>query len=157
MDNFNLDISYEGDENLKTAIKLAMKDGYKIYSYKLVRVKREVKYFGSQCSPHTPENCHGISNLSVFHTEEEKEDKDGHLTLRLFTYGGSLGKDQVQLLYPLDVEGVYNFVKGWLENGAELGKEPDHDGDNKAGWRVFNYYGSGAKFAVQGIWAQYGK
>jgi hypothetical protein len=41
------------------------------------------------------------------------------------------------LPYPMDVEAVIVFVVGWLRT-ADYDDQPDHDGDNGKGWRVYN-------------------
>jgi len=54
------------------------------------------------------------------------------------------------------------FAEGWLRQ-AEYGPQPDHDGSNGKGWRVFNeawgHVGGywQALLAVQPAWAWYGK
>lgn len=53
-------------------------------------------------------------------------------------------------------------VRAWLE-AVEYGPEPNHDGDNKKGWRVFNErysHVSGlwqAFVAIEPVWLEYGK
>jgi hypothetical protein len=54
------------------------------------------------------------------------------------------------------------FARAWLAE-ADYGQQPDHDGDNSRGWRVFNEaWGHvdglwGAIVAVQPAWAMHGK
>jgi hypothetical protein len=51
----------------------------------------------------------------------------------------------------------------WLITEAEYGREPDHDGDNEKGWRVYNEdWGMIGNHrysfvAIQPVWAMYGK
>jgi hypothetical protein len=63
----------------------------------------------------------------------------------------------------LDAERAVTVVKDWLHN-AEYGEEPDHDGSNGRGWRVYCEqwghvapYGSPAFVAIEPRWAEYGK
>jgi hypothetical protein len=66
-----------------------------------------------------------------------------------------------KLPYPMDVNAATQFAWFWLQSSAAapcLEPEPDHDGDNKVGWRVYSEVGeSQALLAVQPIWAMYGK
>jgi len=72
-------------------------------------------------------------------------------------------KTAKELPYEMDVKAATEFAWHWLQK-APLGREPDHDGDNKPAWRVYNE--SWAKVwvehfsglvAIQPIWAMYGK
>ena len=71
-------------------------------------------------------------------------------------------KDVVELPFKLDSEGATDFALRWL-NELDYGKEPDHDGDNSKGWRVYcEGWGQvdgewGAFLAVAPAWAMYGK
>lgn len=66
------------------------------------------------------------------------------------------------LPFKLDVEGMTDFATRWLAEQA-YGREPDHDGDNDKGWRVYNEawgkIGSDWQtfIAVRPAWACYGK
>lgn len=66
------------------------------------------------------------------------------------------------LPYPMAVEEAINFVWGWLKS-APYGEEPDHDGSNKKGWRVYNEswgHAGGSHYgfvAIQPEWLMYGK
>ncbi len=65
------------------------------------------------------------------------------------------------LAYPHDSEAVYEFVRRWLQH-ADPGPEPDTDGSNSKGWKIFtapHAQGSGcyASLAVQPCWITYGK
>jgi hypothetical protein len=60
---------------------------------------------------------------------------------------------------PADVE---PFVRTWLQ-AAEYGPEPDHDGDNSMGWRVYNEaWGHVGPYrtaicAIEPVWLMHGK
>lgn len=69
------------------------------------------------------------------------------------------------LPFKMTPAGIRTFCWEWLNcAGAEmLGSQPDHDGSNKLGWRIYNEewtHVNGrrqALCAVQPIWAMYGK
>lgn len=67
------------------------------------------------------------------------------------------------LPYPMDAKALIDFALNWLRNGADYGKQPDHDGDNGKGWRIYvEGWGliAGSHYAIIGIlpaWAMYGK
>lgn len=60
------------------------------------------------------------------------------------------------------VEEIEPIIKGWLKD-ADYGREPDHDGDNGKGWRVYNeswthVAGMWQAFvAIEPCWIWYGK
>lgn len=68
----------------------------------------------------------------------------------------------VKLPFKLDAAGAADFAKRWLAE-QDYGNEPDHDGDNGRGWRLYNEaWGmigalSGSIIAVKPAWAMYGK
>lgn len=72
------------------------------------------------------------------------------------------GKPIMLLPYEMTFEPAVNFVWGWLQTAA-YGSQPDHDGDNGKGWRVYNEAWTHvddrweALVAIQPIWAMYGK
>lgn len=69
----------------------------------------------------------------------------------------------IPLLYEMEVDEVIGFVWGWLERTSPKEKQPDHDGDNEKGFRVYNEdWGHvdnkwEAFVAITPIWAMYGK
>jgi hypothetical protein len=72
------------------------------------------------------------------------------------------GGDQTALPFTLDAAGAADFAARWLAE-ADYGKQPDHDGDNGRGWRLYNEsWGHvdghfSAIIAVAPNWAMYGK
>lgn len=64
--------------------------------------------------------------------------------------------------FKMDAFGCADFAARWLDECA-YGREPDHDGDNEKGWRVYNEsWGHvedlhSAIIAVAPAWACYGK
>jgi hypothetical protein len=71
-------------------------------------------------------------------------------------------KRLVALPFKLDAIGAADFAKRWLAE-QDYGNQPDHDGDNGKGWRLYNedWGRVGARtysfIAVQPAWAMYGK
>jgi hypothetical protein len=67
------------------------------------------------------------------------------------------------LPYEMELQDVISFVKGWLNKTKPNSPQPDHDGDNSQGFRIFNeawghVFGEWQAFiAIQPIWAMYGK
>lgn len=70
--------------------------------------------------------------------------------------------EMIPLPFKIDAEAARVVVMGWLAE-QDYGKDPDHDGSNKRGWRAYNEaWGRigddyGAFLAVQPVWATYGK
>jgi hypothetical protein len=70
--------------------------------------------------------------------------------------------DKVAFPFVMDADGAADFARRWLEQ-VEYGKQPDHDGDNEKGWRLYNEnWGhidgdNHAVIAVTPVWATYGK
>lgn len=76
----------------------------------------------------------------------------------------SIRKDVVVHVLPFSLtkEAAPAFVNEWLKQ-QDYGKEPDHDGSNSKGWRVFNeswgqvFNWWEAFVAIEPVWAMYGK
>lgn len=68
----------------------------------------------------------------------------------------------IKLPFPMTLEQAAYFAAGWLDH-ADYGREPDHDGDNSKGWRLYtedwgHVDGEWETFvAVQPKWAMHGK
>ena len=82
--------------------------------------------------------------------------------LVFFWYLGETVEGLVKLPFKMDHVGAADFARRWLDE-QDYGREPDHDGDNGRGWRLYNEewgrVGSwtGAFIAVKPAWAMYGK
>lgn len=147
MDNRIIDVTSQGQEALALAVQLAWMDGFgdKVSHYKEINLVKTVVYVGS-----SPTNYH-YTDLSPA--------ADGVPTLIL---ARSYDAGMLPLPYPMSMNEAIPFVYGWLKN-ANPGPQPDHDGHNEEGWRLFNTNLSGgaecrnALFAVQPVWAMYGK
>lgn len=141
-----IDVTSEGDEALGLAIRLAWPgaSGGKATHYKAVGLAEKTLYYGEPAHRHST-TVHELST--------------GVPTLILLWHGE---RDALALPYPLELGDAIQFVAGWLRN-APFGKEPDHDGSNGKGWRVFTEdwgHVAGhhcAILAVQPAWAMYGK
>lgn len=81
---------------------------------------------------------------------------------RLIFYWSNTSKQATPLPFPMTLAQAADFANGWLEH-ADYGHEPDHDGDNGKGWRLYceswghvagDHY---AFVAVEPAWAMYGK
>lgn len=63
---------------------------------------------------------------------------------------------------PVDAEAAAPFIRAWLDV-VDYGRQPDHDGDNAKGWRVYNEswgHVAGrfqAFVAIEPAWFMYGK
>lgn len=82
--------------------------------------------------------------------------------LVFFWYLGGAPDDFVRLPFKLDPIGAADFAMRWLAE-QDYGNQPDHDGDNGKGWRLYNEeWGqvggwTGSFIAVKTAWAMYGK
>lgn len=146
MDNRSIDLTSEGHEALSLALKLmwdSVPGGFATH-FKIVKLRATNVYWG---------------NPTSHHEVRLEPDDTGVPTLILFWTAASGAE---QFAYPHDLERTNEFVKGWLKS-VEYGPEPDHDGDNGKGWRVFtDFWGqiAGASSSIVGIqpaWAMYGK
>ena len=67
-----------------------------------------------------------------------------------------------KLPFPMTLDQAADFASGWLKY-ADYGDEPDHDGDNDKGWRLYcEDWGHidrdhCAFAAIEPAWAMYGK
>lgn len=146
MDNRAIDITSEGEAALALALRLAWPNaaGGKVSHVKAVNLIEKVTYYGAPTDRHITES---------------REAQEGTKTLILLWHEE---RGSLPLAYPLDIEEAIPFVIGWLKR-ADRGPQPDHDGDNGKGWRVFtDSWGhvAGHQYtiaAVQPIWAVYGK
>lgn len=145
MDNRLIDITSEGDEALALALQIVWDNApggkathYKVMSYTDAETEMSGRY-----------------DIKVETHPDEKP-----LPTLILLWNAEA--DAMPLPYPLDLEGAINFAKGWLKN-AEYGEEPDHDGSNGKGWRIFNNnwgHVMQLHYGIVGIrpnWAWYGK
>jgi hypothetical protein len=122
MDNFHIDITYEGKEALAQALQLAFR-GHTAIGY--------------------------TSDIT-------------HLVFYWVKPDGGNDKYYQPLPFKIDAKFAAEFASKWLEF-VSYPAEPDHDGDNGKGWRVYteawgkvdNQYQ--AIVGVKPCWALYGK
>lgn len=148
MDNRSVDVVSEGSDGLEMAMKLIWPNahGGKASHYLIAKYRESTKYYSSEGETRS-------------HSSNLVEDEKGCPTLILLWYGE--GK-ALPLPFALGLDGAIAFVTEWLKS-VDYGSQPDHDGSNHKGWRVFNeswghvagYHG--AIVAIQPAWAMYGK
>lgn len=142
MDNFRIDITAEGEASLRGAMELAFAHnapGGKVESYR-VAVLTGTSWNG------IAEELDGRTALILRWTKEKTRKEDG----------------PVDLPFRLDAAGAADFASRWLAE-QDFGREPDHDGDNGKGWRMWTgpwgHVGDDryAVCAILAEWATYGK
>lgn len=145
MDNMSVDITSEEDDALQHALAIVweakpyrMATHYRIAKLRLAKSHRVV-----------------ADATVICNSEWVVDEKNGTPTLILYWTDGVA--EARELPYPLSIERVHPFAVGWLEQ-VDYGPEPDHDGDNGRGWRVFTgLAGYQTIVAIQPVWALYGK
>ncbi len=150
MDNFRFDMTCEGDGALDGAIMVIWK--------------------ARHCEGEGPRGQKwGATHYAIRPAEPAIKDAEKPyldksakpLRLVFFNYV-STPRDHIALPFRLDAKGAADFARRWLAE-ADYGKEPDHDGDNGKGWRLYcegcGHIDSehGAIIAVTPAWAMYGK
>lgn len=147
MDNFRLDVTSEGD--LGPVMALAFGQDRKAVGYAVRNPREGERWAEEDCQKHP----HLWRNWKV-------EPRPHRLVFYWSIKEGTA--DVVKLPFELDSIGAADFAKRWLAE-QEYGREPDHDGDNGKGWRVYNESwghvdGDWSAFiAVSPSWATYGK
>lgn len=165
MDNLSIDITSEGRESLAHALTVVWPNaaGGKATHYRVVNVSRNCKYYtheirkGMKANVDLHQEC--PEQIYVSHHEEELPADDGSQTLILLWHEE---QNATPLPYPLTLDKAISFVADWLSQ-ADYGSQPDHDGSNGKGWRLFtNDWGhvAGHHYGIVGVqpaWAMYGK
>lgn len=122
MDNFRFDITWEGEHNFRSLVKL---------------------FVSRKCDKVTHYEIDPDYGMILYWTKPSRP-------------------AAMPVPYPMGVDGAVDFVWNWLKT-ADYQEEPDHDGDNGRGWRIFNEdWGHvkgewAATIAIQPCWAMYGK
>ena len=151
MDNRKIDVTSEGLSGIKSALEIMWPSvcGGKVKEYTSKKFITKIKYF-----------CRDKDGGHyTHHYTELVEDKDGIDTLILLW---SKERESIQLPFPLGLTQTVDFIVGWLDN-LNYGGQPDHDGDNGKGWRIFTEswgHVAGYSYTVVGVqpaWAMYGK
>lgn len=142
MDNFRIDVTAEGRESLLKAIEIAFTHnapGQRVESYHVTKLKGD-DYNGM------PQDVDGKVALVLRWSKSEKITENG----------------PVNLPFKFDAPGAADFAQRWLAE-QDFGREIDHDGHNKKGWRIItgNWgFVCDDRYAVCAIipwWAAYGK
>lgn len=163
MDNFTIDITAEGEASLKSALEIAFahnSPGKKTTHYKVLNLAETARYYVSEPTEKRAANVEKPVPLCVHHYNDTQEHPNGTQTLILLW---AAEPDASKLPYTMSVAQAFELVKGWLSEAGVPGPEPDHDGDNGAGWRIFTGpWGkvAGSSYGIIGIqpaWAMYGK
>lgn len=144
MDNFNISITSEG--SLVSAMRIAFGAHRKSVGYAIRPMVEGEKYVA-------PSGAH--PHQMGWKTEPK--------SLRLVFYWAKIDRlDFVEFPFEYDADGAADFADRWLKS-VDYGKQPDHDGDNGKGWKLYNE-GWGhvdghwqAFVAVSPRWAMYGK
>lgn len=139
MDNFRIDITSRGD--LTRAIDLALRRDY----------------------PDRPTKVAGYAIFPAGPVGYDKVEKPQRIVFYWTNPGENVtGFEALPSLVTLDTKGIADLIQRWLDS-VEYGCQPDHDGHNSKGWRLYNEkWGhvdncSRAIFAVTPVWAMYGK
>lgn len=159
MDNLSVDVTSEGRVSLEHALALVFSRQREATHYLIANVKHDVRYYGRTCDEKDANFDHEGFPAKVHHCESSAIDATGTPSLILFWSEHEIA---TKLPFPLDMKKSVDFAANWLEQVA-YGKQPDHDGDNGKGFRVFNeawghVLGHWQAFvAIQPVWAMYGK
>lgn len=141
MDNFSLNIVSDGRDSFEKALEIALQHHTSVTHYAVIE--------------------HGV--VVNEWTKVLKKRK----TLVLFWCDDTSFKPKpTELPFAMKGRELFSFVWGWLEDAWTKrlhGQEPDQDGSNGNGWRIFNedwghVAGShGAFVGIQPVWAMFGK
>ena len=151
MDNFHIDITSEGQAALTTAMSLAFGQYRNAVAY---AIREAVAGEAYKFDDDDLQKKHGW----MLRQKTRAKPK------RLIFFWSDYEKvaDSVKLPFKLDAAGAADFASRWLAE-LDYGSEPDHDGDNGKGWRLYcESWGhvddhSSAFIAVAPAWAMYGK
>jgi len=141
VDNFKIDVVSKGKETLKLALDIALHHEVHVTHYVVIEHKIDVN-------------------------EWDKQDKKRTTLVLFWSNDESFKPKPSPLPFKMKGEALMSFVWSWLEDTFEndaLGNEPDHDGSNSKGWRIFNEtwgHVAGSHYGVVGVqpvWAMHGK
>lgn len=139
MDNRTIDVTSEGEEGIQHALAIIWSNaiGGKATHYIIERYSKKALYSTVRFEP----DPKGIDTLILLHGAEH---------------------NSKTLPFPLDMEQSAKFISDWLKT-LDYRDEPDHDGSNGPGWRLFTeawghvFCMHRAIIAAQPAWAMYGK
>jgi hypothetical protein len=165
MDNQQIDVTSEGEAGILRALEIiwpAAAIGGDADFYRIVKLKPETRYYATKREGRTESliaNCYGLPEYHVHHCGGLKEADDGVPTLILLW---SEERGATKFPFPLSIKQSAQFIIDWL-GSLDYGWQPDHDGDNGKGWRLFTEswgHVAGHSYAIiaaQPAWAMYGK
>lgn len=150
MDNFHIDVTCESTKaNLRTCMDLVFTQHNVCIGYSLMKSRDAQKY-------PIPEAAQSV--VHPYMMAEKLSERPTALILHWSDYANTATK----LPFTMNVEQTTDFVWTWL-NYAHYGEEPDHDGSNEKGFRVFTEsWGHvnddhSTMCAIAPAWAMYGK
>lgn len=165
MDNQTIDIVSEGDAGILKALEIiwpAAAVGGDADFYRIIKLKPETRYYATKREGNCESmeaNCDGLPKYHVHHFTNETECSDGVPTLILLW---SEERNATKFPFPLNINQSAQFIVDWLAS-LDYGRQPDHDGSNGKGWRLFTEswgHVAGHHYAIvaaQPAWAMYGK
>lgn len=166
MDNHSLVIVSEGRGNLELALSIAFghAPGGKASHYAVI--DGALVFFWTDLGP-TPHKARQEYEEPAERAVQDaaRVAANGDYAVRVHLRRSRVLEFQAQrCLYGMDAKAATEVADNWLRHSAEYGEQPDHDGSNGKGWRVFTDSTWGHVFGMyQGIcgiapeWAMYGK
>lgn len=157
MDNAQLNIVSEGIETLKHALAIAFSHHGKAVSWSIIDNTLVFFWIDPARDAMTEQRCTIEWTERAFVKELDAKYEARQRMSKSVTF------KSVPFIMPIDADEAAGLATVWLANGAKWDKEPDHDGDNGKGWRVFNGAWGHVYGMYQGIcavapeWAMYGK
>jgi len=125
--------------------------------FDLLRVVMRVAFAGDKHATH-----YRVEPATLVKKAEPRQQPQIERPARLIFGWHESMKGGVKLPFKLDYIAAADWAERWLAE-QDYGPEPDHDGSNSKGWRVYNedwghVDGCGYSFcAVQPDWAMHGK
>lgn len=146
MDNFRFAMVCDGTDRLKDAFSLVWK-----------ATNNDRANGGATCYAIRP------AVAAICNSEKPYLDKPAKPQRMVFFWGDAPTESgKIKLPFRMDAAGAADFAARWLAE-ADYGPMPDHDGDSKRGWHLYNegwghvdddFY---AIIAVAPAWSVYGK
>lgn len=163
MDNQQIDVTSEGQDGIVHALEIiwdSAAPGGKATHYKIVKLAKRTRYYARQDAIF-PSNIDGLEGYHAHHFSDLQADESGVQTLILFWHDE---KGAQKLPFSLNCKQAAKFIADWLSSpDCDWGGQPDHDGDNGRGFRIFTEswgHVAGHSYAIvaaQPAWAMYGK
>lgn len=166
MDNRFLDVvSQGGVELIDAALSLiwhSAAPGTKATHYRTAPFREEHRYYIREIDPEKQwGNVADRPTLSAHRSSQLVHSSTGGVETLILLWHEE-GAMTVPLPFPLDRKQSAQFIVDWLKQ-VPRGDQPDHDGSNSHGWRLFTEawgHVAGHSCAIVGVqpaWAMYGK